>query len=386
MKKYNIFLVISGQATSIGGSEIWIRNFHDSLIQMGHTVRLLNTDRYALKHDVEPFSSQSKELLSNELPKLFSDAHRDSNFDIFFSYLHSGQIFPEVFEEIKKTGVMTVNYSTNYHQFPMYEEIAKRVDLNIYITKTAKEGFDRIGAKSYYMPLAANPTFYKPSSQKNYSISFVGSPYGMRPYYLWRVLQHGFDLKIHGPGWLPPLIRLPNLPFRSILTRLRAVQRIIMESSVSDDDALRSLDSNFRQKIMEKINRNYPDSVKPPLSDADYLKVIAESRIVINFNESRFDHDFLNHRVLLGANLRDFETTMSGTFLLTQFSDELSDFFHDGKEVVSFRNEHDLAEKLGYYSVHEDELNRIAQAGHVRARNDHTWEKRFTALFEHLGV
>ena len=83
----------------------------------------------------------------------------------------------------------------------MYKEIAKLANLNIFITKIAKEGFDGIGASSYYMPLAANPDFYKPSRNKTNHIVFVGSTYGFRPYYNWRILQSGLELKIYGPGW-----------------------------------------------------------------------------------------------------------------------------------------------------------------------------------------
>ena len=74
------------------------------------------------------------------------------------------------------------------------------VDLNIYISKIAKEGFDNIGAKSYYMPLAANPDFYTPLPKTN-KISFVGATYGQRPYYMWRLLQNNinvFQIKSEG--------------------------------------------------------------------------------------------------------------------------------------------------------------------------------------------
>ena len=131
---------------------------------------------------------------------------------------------------------------------------------------------------------------------------------------------------------------------------------------------------------------DYSESVHGPLTDSEYFGKLATSSVVVNFSESRFDHDFINPNVLLGCNLRDFETTMSGTFLCTQHSDELPLFFEEGKEVVSFKNEHELVDKLKFYTAHEPERNEIARAGYKRAVQDHTWQKRFQDFFISLNL
>ena len=51
------------------------------------------------------------------------------------------------------------------------------------------------------MPMAANPNFYKNNPIKDIDISFMGSAYGKRPYYIWRLLQSSLDVDIHGFGW-----------------------------------------------------------------------------------------------------------------------------------------------------------------------------------------
>jgi len=75
---------------------------------------------------------------------------------------------------------------------------------------------------------------------------------------------------------------------------------------------------------------------------------------------------------------------MSGALLLTQYSDELEYFYKDGEEVVSFKNEFEMVDKIKYYLSHPSELNKIAQNGNERARQEHTWENRFNQLFDYL--
>ncbi|MCX5829835.1 MAG: glycosyltransferase [Deltaproteobacteria bacterium] len=385
MKKLRIFLVMGARATSIAGSEIWLRNFYDPLVSMGHDVRLYDIDAFLLSHNEVSMSQKAKELLSNELPIIFGQEHEKKGFDIFLSYLHSGQIEPDVFKEIKKK-VLTVNYTTNFHQFSLYEDIARNVDINIYVSTVAKGAFDKTGVQSYWMPFAANPAFYKPSKLKTQDIVFVGQPYGIRPYLFWRVLQYGVNLHLHGNGWQVPSRRYnPSLLKNTIKKTMNSLGlNITKYYGDSIDKTLQHLDSDLRDRIILKVNMDYPRHVHSALNDDEYTQCLAQASGVINVAESRFNHDFLDHHVLYGSNLRDFETTMSGTFLCTQYSDEIASLFDINKEICCYHNEHDLAEKLGYYIKHETSRENIANAGYKRAIQEHTWTRRFKDFFDHI--
>jgi spore maturation protein CgeB len=345
------------------------------MVKLGYNVTLFDIDNFIIKKGKKPFSKEAKEILSNEIVNYFIKLHNKEKYDIFFSYLHSGQIEPIVFKEIKKH-IKTINYTTNFHQFPMYSEIANYVDLNIYISKIAKNGFDKIGAASYYMPLAANPEFYKRSENKTEDIVFIGSSYGNRPYYFWRVLQNGIKINLYGPGWE-----------RNESLRLR-IRDLIQTSKYllsGNNEKLRILFERQRTNVLLEINKKYSNSIFPSLTDNEFANKLSNSAIVINFNESRYNNDYLNHNVLFGCNLRDFESTMSGTFSLTQYSEELYDFFEEGKEVVSFKNEFELVDKLKYYKAHPIEREKIAYNGYLRAIKDHTWQNRFDKFFNYFN-
>ncbi|MCK4821918.1 glycosyltransferase, partial [bacterium] len=345
MKKYRIFMVLGGKPTQIARSQMWIRNLADPLVELGHDVFIFDIDDFADTHQVGHMTARAKELLSNELPHIFAKQHSMKNFDIFFSYLHCGQIEPEVIKQIAKN-TFTVNFTTNYHQFWMYEEIARIVDVNIYINRIAKEGFDRLGVKSYWMPLAANPKVFRPVNDKTKDVVFIGQPYGIRPYLFWRVLQYGIDLHLYGPGWKTTPAPTSSLSYKSVIRNVFSKLGLHIIKALGTENKLRKLDSEMRSTIISTINAVYPDRVHLSLSDDEYARKVATACIVLNITESRHNHDFLEHKVVFGSNLRDFEATMCRSFLCTQYSTEIEHLFDVDKEICCYHNEHDLAKKV----------------------------------------
>lgn len=374
---------------------MWVRNLYDPLVNLGHDVFLLNIDEYAEQHGLGHMSVEAKQQLSNELPSIFLKEHTKKAFDIFLSYLHEGQIIPMVLQEIKKH-VYTINYSTNYHQFDMYKAVASIVDYNIYISKIGKEGFDGIGVKSYWMPMGANPAFYKSSTIKNDKAVFVGSTYGPRSYLFWRLLQYGVNLELYGHGWLAqadnskPLFKENKLKLAAnqllqssighVLTRQADTEKLSLE------DEVRHRYHDMNATILALIRRDYSNHLHGSLTDEMYVQTLAEAGTVINIQESRFNHDYFDHRVLLCSNLRDFEATMCGSFLCTQYSNEIEELFDIDKEIVCYHNEHDLSDKIKFYNQHNSLKEAIAKAGYQRSLQSHTWEKRFSDFFSFLNL
>jgi spore maturation protein CgeB len=84
-------------------------------------------------------------------------------------------------------------------------------------------------------------------------------------------------------------------------------------------------------------------------------------------------------------NLRHFEVTAAGGFLLTYEMSELSRYFEVGKECVAFRTERDLLDKIRYYLAHPKERIEIALAGQKRTLRDHLYSYRIKRLIEQLG-
>lgn len=75
-----------------------------------------------------------------------------------------------------------------------------------------------------------------------------------------------------------------------------------------------------------------------------------------------------------GIPLRAMDIMGCGGFLLSNYQEELSEYFVEGKEMVMFYGLEDCFEKIEYYLKHEEERIAIAQAGReaVLTRFDYT--------------
>jgi spore maturation protein CgeB len=370
-----IFLVIGSKAASVSSSNIYCDNVYQSLQHAGYDVVLYNFEKALILNSKRNISNQ-KEFWSNDILEKFNAAHNYKKIDVFFSFIDQTVVYDYVIEKIS-TSVYTINYTTNFHQFNLIKDISKKFNLNTYISLPAKKAFDAEGVNSYWMPMAANPRLYRPSEYKKNVVSFVGTSYGNRPYYLWRLLQLGVDLKIYGPHWRP---KSGSQQF------LRNIFEPLLYIFGQKKDKLNFLNRNMRRIIIETINKEYPNQIHDALSDEAMIEVLAQSELVINIPESRFNHDFLNPNLLLAANFRDFEVPMSGSCLVTQFNEEIIQFYEPGVEVLTFSGETELADKILYYSTNLSQAREIARNGLRRALAEHTWESRFDRLFKSLHL
>lgn len=380
MKKLNIFLVLGNAATGGVDSQIMIHNIYDTLINMNHKVTLVNFSELWNNYNPLLHKYQSKkEYLSNEILKSYRKNKKKVTYDIFFSFLAESVIIPEMFEELKGE-IYTINYTTNYHQFEqLHKNISPHITLNTYISLPHKKAYDSVGAASYWLPMAANPEFYNIQTQNPmYEASFVGSAYAFRPEYLWRILQNNIDINIFGPGW-----QYNNRNFEKII---KDGIRYLGYPFVGNENKIRDLDRSMRGSIIKLLNQKYPDRIGRALSDIDMVKVYAGSKIVLNIQESRKNNDIICPEVLFGANFRDFEVPMTGSMLLTQFSEELLLLYEDDKEIVTYRSEYEMIDKMKFYLKNHNQRKKIADAGYRRAISSHTWEHRFNDLFKYISL
>ncbi len=75
-------------------------------------------------------------------------------------------------------------------------------------------------------------------------------------------------------------------------------------------------------------------------------------------------------------NMRLFEATGTGCFLLTEHMEGLKRYFEPGSEIETFRNNDELIEKIRYYLDHPEERNAIAERGQQRCLQEYPMEKR----------
>jgi spore maturation protein CgeB len=113
-----------------------------------------------------------------------------------------------------------------------------------------------------------------------------------------------------------------------------------------------------------------------PIWGREMYHILNSSRITLNHHGDVLP--FAN-------NMRLFEATGVGTLLVTDWKENLVDMFDVGKEVITYRTPEECAEVIKYYLAHEDERNKVAQAGHARTLREHTYRQRVRQLIEIVG-
>jgi hypothetical protein len=107
----------------------------------------------------------------------------------------------------------------------------------------------------------------------------------------------------------------------------------------------------------------------------DMYRTLKRSRINLNVHIDLAGNE--------AANMRLFEATGVGGFLLTDFKDNIRDFFEPGKEIETFRSVDELLEKVLHYLEHPRDRHAIAAAGQKKCLERFTL-KHSASQLDHL--
>lgn len=97
------------------------------------------------------------------------------------------------------------------------------------------------------------------------------------------------------------------------------------------------------------------------------------------FSESKI---VLNHTIKDDVNMRIFEALATKSFLLTSDIPTLPVLFKDGVHLVTYKDNTDAVKKARYYLEHDDERQKIAEAGYKAVMERHTYTHRLQAVLD----
>ena len=243
--------------------------------------------------------------------------------DILFYFNFHDWIKHEVWKEISnKTATKTIIWSTD--DYRRYDETKSIWELFNLIITTDKESYNKRKIKGYDVKLSQWACGYYFTSEwsrqnlslnipKIYDVNFVGRCYGEREEFIETLRKHKIKIATFGPGW------------------------------------------------KGENNRKF--------SQMEFINIFRQSKIVLNTS-----HSIDGLYTIKG---RDFEAPGCGSLLLTKNSDEIREYFIPGKEIVTYKDVDDAAEKIKFYLKNDIEREKIAENGYKRVLKDHTYEKRF---------
>lgn len=375
-----IFQVLEGSTNAaVPGNQTWYRNLYEPLVDMGHEVVLFSVTegRLAMQRN----DAQARAAFSQKLLDTFRREHAQKPFALFFAYLMDGMVEPAAIDEIRKISVPTCNFScNNAHQFDLVDEISPHFDYNLHSEKDARDKFLVIGANPLWWPMASNPKYFKPADvPRTIQASFVGANYALRARYIAHLLENGIDAHAFGPGWVGGA----RTRWRSLAKRYLFLWHTLSSIDPQKQSAASAKlgDHDYRRCL----NARFPANMHPPVTDDELIALYSRSHVSLGFLEVYDRHD-PSRPVTQHLHLREFEAPMSGALYCTGYMEELAEMFEPDKEVLVYRNQHELLDKVRFYLAHPDQAEMIRQAGRKRALAEHTYHDRFRKLFKTLRL
>lgn len=187
--------------------------------------------------------------------------------------------------------------------------------LKSYQGKYKQEGLN----DAYFTSLTDAVAFRPIKSQKKYDVTFVGSQKldkSGRYELVKHLIDNGISVKVFGFGW-------ENHP---------------------------------------ELKENYGGA----LESEDVVKVINESKINLCLSKDNFGRPQMKAKI--------FEVGACKSFALCEHAPDYENYFKEGKEIVYFKDKHELLEKVKYYLSHEKEREKLASGSYKRVIDDYALE------------
>ncbi|MFA7653838.1 MAG: glycosyltransferase [Candidatus Magasanikbacteria bacterium] len=335
-------------------------NFYESLIKMEngrHQVVYFAFDEIIKEFGRETMNKKLLEKVKEEKP------------DLCFFFLFTDEIYPETIKKITDSGVLTYNWFADDHwRWSIYSRFyasnfswVSTTDSQA-IVKYKKIGYQNI----IHTQWACNHFMYSPprgilrSTQNDgayeHEVSFVGQPHSDRKRLVEKLSAEGVQTNCFGGGWPNGRVNQDKM------IEIFGSSKINLNPTKSSGGVdMNSIAKIFLSKKQGKLQINWP------------------------WQWSDYFQSFLGRRreQIKG---RNFEIPGCGGFLLSGWADNISDYYLPDQEMVFYKDQDELIAKVKYYLNHDLEREAIRQAGYERTVKEHTYEKRFQAIFKEMGL
>ncbi len=341
----------------VGGGAA-IENFIESAMfkKFGSEAIVYNVARMIRGLSVQ-YPSEKRNILAsmsvNGILKFLSENEVESLFFINGYYLElSHQGFLELARKYVKKIISWQTDDPYYIDLSL--PISKFCDFTFTVDRASLDEYDSAGFRAEFLPLACDPLIHKKyqvEEKYDSDICFVGVPFkASKRVALIDSAAHFLAMKktrIIGTAgndtWKTNLINYP-----------------ILKDSISD---------------------NY-------ITQEEAVKYYNGSKICLNIHKDSYGHIWdRNKRMLIAdsPNERTFAIAGSGACQLADDSRPvMSSMFEPDKEIILFKDAHDMRVKLEYFLQNNDERLLIGEAARHRALKDHTYSMRMERIAAEL--
>lgn len=257
------------------------------------------------------------------------------------------------------------------------------------------------------MPLAADvETFYPVAvtevDKKEYGaeISLVGKLYQtVYPQYM-------APLKEYDRGYLEGVIAaqkkvyggyfLPDFITDDLIERMNAVYQKQWNGEITVNHReiefllASEITRRERQEILTLLSNHFDVALYsgeqnvaiPKIRKKNYIDYYTQMPKV--FKCSKVNLNISLKTIRTGIPLRILDILASGGFVISNFQEELAEYFRLGEEIITYGDIEELYYLVNYYLQHEEERKEIAARGLQRVKEDFRFEERMKVILEDL--
>lgn len=354
-----------------------------------------------LGNHVNRIPFEGYKLTDEEIARLLDEKLQQSFCDFLFSFNY----FPGVSKYCMEHDLKYVSWVYDSPHIHVYSYTIINPCNYVFLFDYAMyEEFYSAGIKTvYYMPLAVNDVRLRTlkqcaiSGNNTFDISFVGSLYSEPKHRLYDKFQ-GANKYVR--GYLDGLIRaqlhvcgynfLREMLSEDIVQEMQRIyptnpngETVLPPEGVYADYVLaRQVTAIERREILERLGKRYKvnlytydQSIKiPGVNRHEAVDYYTEMPYV--FRNSKINLNITLRSIKTGIPLRALDIMGSGGFLLSNYQQELFEYFEADKDFVYYSDYDELEEKVSYYLGHEEEREQIARNGCRKVLEEHSMRLR----------
>ena len=118
------------------------------------------------------------------------------------------------------------------------------------------------------------------------------------------------------------------------------------------------------------------------VSDDEMVGLYSDLALSLNITELR--DTYILKKPVNKTHLRAFEIPMCGGLQLASYTEELSEYFKDGKEIVLYHSKEEMVDKAKFYLDKKNEslVNLMKKSSRARAEKDILGQGGFNEVFK----
>lgn len=269
------------------------------------------------------------------------------------------------------------------------------------------EAYRKQGIEAEYLPLAADiETFYTIPVTREDEKEYKAEAAMVGQLYQTVYPQYMVPLQEYDKGYLEGIIAaqkmvyggyfLPDFVTDNLLKKMNAAYRDKWNGQIEVNKReiefllASEITRRERQEILTLLSNHF-DTVLysgeksvniPKLRKKNYIDYYTQMPKA--FKCTKINLNISLKTIRTGIPLRVLDILSCGGFVISNFQEELAEYFRLGEEIVTYGDLEELYYLVSYYLQHEEERKQIAARGLQRIKEDFRFEERMKVIFEDL--